>query len=187
MLLIIRKENLVHLSEAGPSLLYNILSNHTTRSIRAQVTYSWAAWLPLVTGRRSFFTTNCLLLQRAKGLGDVWFKTEDRKGFHSCWKRQFKCRKQIHMQDKSSSNEIQSHTNHTLNKACTETFIHELCCLLVKHLSASRKVTQLGSRTRLRCLEHGLSHLPICKIRGKAGACITVAHTTVSAGSPVIR
>lgn len=77
------------------------------------------------------------------------------------------------MQDKSLSNEIQPHTNYTPNKACTETFIHELCRLLVKHLSACRKVTQLGGRTRLRCLEHGLSHLSICKIRGEAGACIT--------------
>lgn len=133
-----------------------------------------------MTGRRSFFATrNCLLLQR--------FNTEDRKGFRSRWKRQFKCRKQIHMQDKSSSNKIQPHTNYTPNKACTETFIHELCHLLVKHLSACRKVTQLGGRTRLRCLEHDLSHLPICKIRGAAGACITAAHTAVSTSSPAIR
>lgn len=101
------------------------------------------------------------------------------KDFHSCWKRQFKCKKQIHMQDKLSRNKIQPHTNYTPNKACTETFIHEFCHLLVKLLSACRKVTQKGGRTRLRCLEHGLRHLPICKIRGAADACITAACTAV--------
>jgi len=39
-LLSVRKENVVHLAKAGVSSPYNVLSNHTTISIRAQVTYS---------------------------------------------------------------------------------------------------------------------------------------------------
>jgi len=98
---------------------------------------------------------------KGKRVGGRLIQHGREKGFHSCHKRQFKCKKQICMQDKPSSNEMQPHTQYTPNEACTETFIHELCHLLVKPLGACEKVTQLGGTTRPRCLERGLSHLPI--------------------------
>lgn len=96
-----------------------------------------------MTGRSFFTTWTCLLLERAKSLGDVWFNKENGEAFHSCW-RSAGSRSTCWQSGQTTS---QHQTNSTPNKACIKTAAWELCSLCYAS-QCLQEVTQQRGRVK---------------------------------------
>lgn len=118
-LLVVRKENVVHLSKAGMSLPYNILSNHTTSSVCVQIDLQLSGPTASCDGQQKLLYYEDLS-SAAKG-EKVWrtFGSEDREDFTHAGRGRSSAGSQIHMQEKSLSDKKQPHTNYTPNEAGT--------------------------------------------------------------------